>query len=278
MAAEHTIRRILVAVDASAASVAALEAAVSLASDLDAELVGLFVEDVNLVRLAELPAAQQVRLISARAQPLDRDHVAQTLRGQAARARRALQAAADEADVPTEFHVVRGQVTAAVLAAAAEADLVILGRRARPLTRRHRLGSTARAALTAVPRSLMLVRPRPISQRPVLVTFDGSPLSWRALRKAAALAQATHRLQVLLITEVPAQAAKWQAEVADWLEARTQQASYRQLPRATLAQLVTAVQRAKGDVLIIGSERLPVPAETAVRLLAVLDCSLMLIR
>ena len=124
----------------------------------------------------------------------------------------------------------------------------------------------------------MLVRPRPISQRPVLVTFDGSPLSWRALRKAAALAQATHRLQVLLITEVPAQAAKWQAEVADWLEARTQQASYRQLPRATLAQLVTAVQRAKGDVLIIGSERLPVPAETAVRLLAVLDCSLMLIR
>ncbi len=45
---EPTIRRILVALDASPHSQAALEAASDLADALKAELVGIFVEDVNL--------------------------------------------------------------------------------------------------------------------------------------------------------------------------------------------------------------------------------------
>ena len=46
---EPTIRRILVALDASPHSLAALEAASELADALKAELVGIFVEDVNLL-------------------------------------------------------------------------------------------------------------------------------------------------------------------------------------------------------------------------------------
>ena len=53
--ADHTPRRILVALDASAHSHAALAAAVALAARLHAEIEGLFVEDINLLRLAELP-------------------------------------------------------------------------------------------------------------------------------------------------------------------------------------------------------------------------------
>ena len=49
---EPTIRRILVALDASPHSQAALQAASELAAALKAELVGIFVEDVNLLHLA----------------------------------------------------------------------------------------------------------------------------------------------------------------------------------------------------------------------------------
>jgi hypothetical protein len=54
---EFEIHRILVALDASVRSLAALEAAAELAAEWHAELLGLFVEDVELLRLAATPAA-----------------------------------------------------------------------------------------------------------------------------------------------------------------------------------------------------------------------------
>ncbi len=58
--ARAPIRRILVALDASGASLAALDAAARLAATLEAELLGLFVEDEDLLRLAGLPCAREV--------------------------------------------------------------------------------------------------------------------------------------------------------------------------------------------------------------------------
>ena len=48
-------RRIVVAIDGTPTSLAALEATGELASAWGAELVGLFVEDTNLLRMASLP-------------------------------------------------------------------------------------------------------------------------------------------------------------------------------------------------------------------------------
>ena len=70
-ARELVIRRILVALDASRHSLAALEAAAELAARLKAELVGLFVEDIDLLRLAGLPFAREIRYPSAIIQQLD---------------------------------------------------------------------------------------------------------------------------------------------------------------------------------------------------------------
>ena len=60
------VRRILVAVDASHHSIAALEAAVELATRFQAELLGLYVEDINLLRLAQLPFGREVGTFSHR--------------------------------------------------------------------------------------------------------------------------------------------------------------------------------------------------------------------
>ena len=59
------IRRILIALDASTHSLAALHAAAEMAANMQAELIGLFVEDENLLHLAGLPFAQEVRSSSA---------------------------------------------------------------------------------------------------------------------------------------------------------------------------------------------------------------------
>lgn len=268
----------MVALDGSRESMAALDAAVTLAEELDADLIGLFVEDVNLVRLAQMPFAREVYLTTARFHALTDEEMSQTIRLQAARARRALREATRRAGIHSEFQIIRGLVPASVAAAAVNADLLILGRISRPLNRRMRLGSTARAALTQARRSILLTRRQQGAERSVLVTFDDSNLSWRALRKAAALSHPDYPLTLLLLTASPAEAEMWQAQIEVWLQERNQQANYRQLPQATMPNLLQAVRAGNCDLLIMGSERLPVAAETAVSLLNQLDCSLMLVR
>ena len=57
------VRRILVALDASPHSHAALEEAAALAKPLQAELAGVFVLDAELLRLSALPVARETRLV-----------------------------------------------------------------------------------------------------------------------------------------------------------------------------------------------------------------------
>src|SRR5512134_2155046 len=74
------IRRILVAVDPSRKSLLALQAAASLAAHLDAEVIGILVEDTNLFRLAEMPFIQEVGHYSARPYPLNSQVLERQLR------------------------------------------------------------------------------------------------------------------------------------------------------------------------------------------------------
>jgi len=195
------IRRILVALDSSRHSLAALEAAAELAAHTEAELLGLFVEDINLLRLARLPFASQVSSTSVGAESVDSARMERELRAQAQQARKALEAAALRVRVPWSFRVARGDVAAEVLAAAEEADLLTLGKRG--LARNGQmLGSTAHAALTNVRRSLLLSQHGSPLRQPVLVLYDGSEGSRQALEVALKLAGAAgHRLIVLLLTE-----------------------------------------------------------------------------
>ena len=61
--------RILVALDASPYSHAAIEVATILAADLRAELQALFIEDIDLLRLAALPFTREVDETSASMRP-----------------------------------------------------------------------------------------------------------------------------------------------------------------------------------------------------------------
>jgi nucleotide-binding universal stress UspA family protein len=54
------IKRIVIAIDASPTSLAALEATAELAARWDAEILGVFVEDTDLLRMATLPFAGEV--------------------------------------------------------------------------------------------------------------------------------------------------------------------------------------------------------------------------
>ena len=278
MSEQHNIRRILVALDASTYSLVALQAAVALAAEQEAELVGLFVEDINLLHLSELPFSHEIRRLSATASQLSGQRMKVAMRIQAARARRALENAAARAEIASTFRIVRGHVSLELVAASLEADLLILGRVSQPLTRRVKIGSTARAVALQTPRSVLLTQPSPGDEQSVMVTFAGSDLSWRALATALPLIQPDQTLIILLTNGSQAEREQWQAETALWLRQKGVTAEYRYLEQATPHLLALAAQKTGCSLLILNSELINSSEEILYTLLETVDCSLLFVR
>jgi nucleotide-binding universal stress UspA family protein len=180
------LHRILVALDASPQSQAALDAAVRLAADFEAEVRGLFVEDETLLRAAQLPFAEEVRSYTAPPKRLDDRRMQRQLRYQAEYAERSLQHAAEQAEVAHDFEVVQGNVPRELLRAATEADLLVLGKTSTASSRR-RLGTTCQTVLANASTPVLVLREAVAPQRPILTYYDGSDAAEAALRMAVQL-------------------------------------------------------------------------------------------
>ena len=213
-----SIRRIVVAVDGSEHSLAAIDAAAALAAQLESELEALYVEDDDLLRLAELPCARVTSLVLLAREPMDRERMERQLRQQAERMEHSLRRRATALGVQVRFRRVRGRVCAEVQAAAATADLLSLGKAGGTLLSACGLGQTLQAALGAG-RPLLVLESRPAGGEGLLAAFDGSPADERALALAAELARRTgSALHVLILARTPAEALDLGAEVEPWLE------------------------------------------------------------
>jgi nucleotide-binding universal stress UspA family protein len=275
---EPMIRRILVALDASRHSLAALEAASELADALQAELVGIFVEDVNLLSLAGLPFAHEVRYLSDVARPLDSPSMERELRIQAEQARQTLAGVAERRQLRWSFRVVRGQVTAELLTAAQEADLLALGRASWASTRRVRLGATAREVAAQALQPVLLLQQGHTICQPVQLVYDGSPAARRALAAAARIASMTGgQLTVMVIADAPDVAQRLEEEIDGRLQAQQIKGHYRQLVNPSAAGLAHALSTA-GGTLIISAHSPLLEGEGLPTLLDAIDCSVFLVR
>ena len=213
-----SIRRIVVAMDGSEHSLAALDAAATLAAQLESELEALFVEDDDLLRLADLPVARVTSLVLLESRPVDREHMERELRRQAARVEQHLRRRAAEMKLQVSFRHVRGRVCDEVLAAAAEADLLSLGKAGGTLLSACGVGHTLRAALGAG-RPLLVLESQPVSGEGFLAVYDGSAADGQALALAAELAGHTQRaLHVLVLAATPGEAEHLGIRVEAWLE------------------------------------------------------------
>lgn len=179
------ISSVLVALDASPPSLDAMRAAAALAAAMGVELGGIFVEDENLLRAAGLPGWRALGSFSGRPLPLERKALEGGLRAEARRAREALASVAEGEGLGWSFRVARGMVAAEILAAASETGLVVLGRAG---WHGPRLGSTARAVALGTPGAALVAGRDAREGSTIVVLYDGSAASGRALSLAVALA------------------------------------------------------------------------------------------
>jgi len=271
------IRRVLVAMDDSPHSLAALEAATDMAARFRAELEGLFVEDLNLLRLAQLPFAQEVGQFSAHRRRIDSAELERQLRVQSARIRRVFDGKTRHARVHCSFRVVRGVVHREVLSAASQADMLVLGRAGWSLLSPRRLGTTTRAILAQAPGLVLVLQRQVCLAQPAVVIYDGSALSRKALTVAAELAtgQVQNRARAtaarrqqedapplsifLLVCDGTEAMQAMRREVEEWLAERAPalKVRFRILTQERVSRLAEYVMREECGILLV-------PARSAV--------------
>lgn len=271
-----SIRRILVALDTSPHSVAALEVAVQLAEEWNAELVGLFVEDLDLLRLAQLPFAQEVSAYSARLRSFGPEQLELQLRAQAARLRRQMARMAMRRGINWSFEVSRGDIAAELLEQAEGADLVVLGKTGWSESRT--MGSTTRLVVTRSETRVLIVRQATHLVPSLRVIFDGSEASLRALRSAAMLAEREIReLSVLLVAEAEARIRELRRQAAKLLRERGLRARYRALTEPEADQLADAAE-ALDCVLVVPADIEGLEGDDMLEFLDGLDCPVLVVR
>jgi nucleotide-binding universal stress UspA family protein len=276
---DPAIRHILVALDASPHSMAVLEAATELAAGLKAELLGLFIEDINPLRLAESPFAREMEGFPTTRRQLDILEVGRELRAQASRARRALAIAAGRAQVPWSFRIARGVIAAELLTAASEADLVILGKVGWSPTGRRHLGSTARAVLSQATCLTLILQEGVRLSLPILVVYDGSTLAQKALAAAIRLVRGKNGyLTVLILADGPDTAQALQTNVTKWLWERELEARYRWLVGADVRHLPRIVDAEGCGMLVLPGQRSRVQSEGLLVWLDEVTCPVLLVR
>lgn len=183
------IRRILVPLDSSPESMAALEPAAWIASVMRSKLTALYVEEQELFDLAQLPFSREVSIIHSSARNLDPSRLAQEMRAHAVLTEKTIEKLAKRRQVEWSFKVVRGNRDAEIAAQAKAWDLIAMfsdqtadapSGSSKVSTKLHSgvIGSGV----------LMINRNMRFRSGPVLALFDGTVASIQALHLAAGIA------------------------------------------------------------------------------------------
>ncbi len=273
------IRRVLVVLDASTDTYEALEAATTLAARLEAEVMGLFIEDVNLLRLAALPFAREIGL-GSHSRRLAPEEMERRLRARARAARTRLAAQARQARIQWSFEVRRGEWRETLETSTLEADLLVLGEFTGAVVppAGPRTGHVLSHCLGRCRCTLFAGRRLHRLQSPMVLMADDTAAAWHALELALRLQGAEGRadgrpLPVLL----PAGHPELEEAVRRLLQARGLHARFHRLQDLRPATITRAAEAAGGDILIAGAAQTLAERRELEDLLEDIHCSLMLV-
>ncbi len=256
---ELEVHRVLVALDATEDSLASLDLATRLAAKLRAEIEGLFVEDINLLRMADLPCTRVVSVATTSAQGLDLPSMERELRRQARVARDMLAMNAERFSVRWSFRTARGAMAGEVLAAASEADIVVVGKSDRAYPQRARLGATARTLSARSPTAVLIAHHSFVAAEysppgAILAAYDDTPTGDRALRLAARIAVSEKHPLTVLVPDSKRTAPRLEERANALSAAFGLQPRFRRIGRREAARLAAIVHAEHGELFVLGCE------------------------
>lgn len=245
--------RVLILLDGSRLSLAALEAAAEIALARNAEVLGVFVEETNLLRTAGYGFAQEVGGSSGLARPLETAALEARMQALAEHARRVLQHTMEQRGLVQTLQLCRGRVAEEVLNLMQPEDVVVLGRVGWSGILGTRLGSTAQALLRQAPGEVLLwTEPRSRRESRVVVLLNHNQGSnHRALRAGAELARRSKQPLSVLIRTNPKNEQAVAEDVLSFLQRAEITAQVKPIPLAGVDAVIRALQVEGAAQLVI---------------------------
>lgn len=265
--------RVVVWLDPTAPQEASLQVLAPLGAD--AEILGLFVEDLDLLDLSRLSVAREITFDGPAAQELSQDRTEQQFRAHGARMRSMFEAAARKIAARHSFRVARGVLRTELLKLAADYDTLVLSHSRRQFGPRLTIRAQLGELLVGGPRTLVFVQERWSTGQRIVAMFDGSPASEVALSLAATVAQSEHLGLSVWLPEDQADELK---EHAVEMLAESMTYSLRAVATRDIGALVRAANSENARVIIVPAAD---PAETRDLVAGLLDranCSVIVAR
>lgn len=210
------VDRILVSLDSSTHSFAALQAAVMLARHFNAELKGVFIEDDMLLNIAQMPFRQEVGEYTAIVREISSDGLTRGIFVQSRWVIQSFNKLINQTDLTTDFAVLRGNVIEMIDKESRNCDLIIIGKSGTSTFGRHRLGSTAKALIKIHEKPLLLVEEKNQLGNPLIVLYENSPLGKISLETGKALLDPEETMLILLNEDDPEFFSKEKVELDQW--------------------------------------------------------------
>ncbi len=239
---EIALRRVLLAIEPPGLSLQPLAAARALAQSAHIELAGLFVESLDLLRLAALPMTREVGATSGVVRPIEVIDVERALRAQAEEVQRALSSLAAELDVSWSLRVERGELLERVLAELSETVAAVFA----PAPRRWHavMGARSVAGEARTRRVLGILDPTPAGTRAVSVA------------QSLALSQGMALTVAIVSTENAGLEALRETALKNMPAVRAD-TRLLHLTDTSVGALADAARLAACDVLVLGSSAFP---------------------
>jgi nucleotide-binding universal stress UspA family protein len=251
------VGRILVSLDNSRHSLAALQAAVELAQHYGAELKAIFVEDTTLLRLAEMPFCQEVGEYTAIVREISSDGLSQGMVVQSRWVLRSFRNIINQTDLRAEIAIRRGNINETIATESQTCDLVIIGKTGTNPLGRPRLGSTAQALVKNHTKPLLLVEENNRLGYPMIVFYENSPLGKICLETARDLLNPEESLIILLSEDEPVAYTTNDAFLNQWAAENEVNISIQSIKTHTITRFINIIKGLKTGLLILPHDLKP---------------------
>lgn len=264
------VKRILVPLDHSNHSIAALQAAIKLARHYEAELKGVYVEDINLLKLAEMPFHQEVGQYTAIIREISADGLSRGIFVQSRWVVQKFRRLINQTDINADFVVLRGDVSETIDLESQKCDLVVIGKSGKNIMGKSRLGSTAKRMIQYHQIPLLLVEEDNQIGSPMILLFDNSPTGKIGLETARDLLEPHETLLILLNKDDPEGLSEAKAYLKQWTSIHHINISIEGFRTHYIQRFIQMIDRLKTGLFILPQHPEPINQ-------AIVDVSLQMI-
>ncbi|MGD8978162.1 MAG: hypothetical protein PVG91_11200 [Gammaproteobacteria bacterium] len=277
---DRQLSRVLIALDPAAPTptTAAARAISELVPDLRRELIGLFVEDANLLRLCGLSCVREVSIDTGVERGPSLELMETQLRAQRIRMERRLVRTARMLHLPHRFRVARGEVREELRTAVAQTDLVLIGRATGVAGARSWMGWRLHELVGMVPRTLAIVNETWRAGRSILAVCADDRSGQAALAMAARLAR-VEKIDLVVALPDSRQVPDESSLIATLARnAPLVKARWVRLEEISPARLAALARRADPRALVLGVTDVKAASKMVEAILPQLRCSIVTVR